>query len=77
MAARKKKPELGVTMVSAQLHELVKDLESGAMKVEAATYYKQRDEAYAALTVTRTSLYTYVAELERKAGVTQSVTLRF
>lgn len=79
MAAGKRKPkaQLGTTLVSSTLHELVKDMESQAMKVEAATYYKQRDEAYAQLSVTRTSLYHYVADLERRAGIKQSTTLRF
>jgi hypothetical protein len=69
--------KLGITAVSSTLHGLVKDVESRAMAVEKATYYKERDEAYAALSATRTTLYQYVAALERQAGVKQTVKLRF
>lgn len=69
--------QLGTTPVSSTLHELVKDIESRAMKVESATYYKERDAACAALITTRTTLYQYVSALERHLGIEQTVKLRF
>lgn len=74
---RKSTDPLTTTKVSSGLHEMVKDLESQAMAMESATYYAERDRAYACLATTRSSLYRYVAELEQKAGIQQTITLRF
>lgn len=74
---RKSNDSLTATKVSSTLHELVKDLESQAMAVEAATYYAEQDRRYAALSVTRTSLYRYVADMEKQLGIPQTTTLRF
>ena len=74
---RKSNDPLTATKCSSTLHELVKDLESQAMAVEASTYYAERDRAYAALSVTRTSLYRYVADMEKQLGIAQTTTLRF
>jgi len=72
------RPEEGVIRVRTLTHEFVTALEAAAVSLGQKSRPDEINEAYSTLNGVRQALYTELAALERKAGITnQPVKLRF
>lgn len=65
-----------VVMVSQHVHELIRELELAAGAL-AACPKEEIGDAYAHLSVTRSTLYRYLQDVERKAKVKLTHIMRF
>ena len=64
-------------LISENAEELIQDNENGAIALGMAETPHENDRAYAHLCVTRQSLYDYIANLERRLMIAQTITKRF